>query len=62
MTFEYDADDFRTAAGKSRNVSNQLTGIINTLNAANLPLSASLDVASINLGVFRACGSPQVQK
>ncbi|MEV0061760.1 hypothetical protein [Nocardia sp. NPDC050718] len=33
-TFEYDADNFRTAAGKSQNVSNQLTGIINTLNSS----------------------------
>ncbi|MFC4377436.1 hypothetical protein ACFO5K_25480 [Nocardia halotolerans] len=32
--FEYDADDFRTAAGKSRNVGNQLTNIINTLNVS----------------------------
>ncbi|GEM31600.1 hypothetical protein NN3_26070 [Nocardia neocaledoniensis NBRC 108232] len=33
-TFEYDADNFRTAAGKSRSVGNQLTSIINTLNSS----------------------------
>lgn len=35
--------------------------IINSLNAANLKLSESLEVASVNLGVFRATGLPQVR-
>lgn len=33
--------------------------IINTLNAANLPLSETLDVSSVNLGVYRAVGAKQ---
>lgn len=33
-TFEYDADEFRTAAGKSRGVGTKLTGIIDTLNTS----------------------------
>lgn len=49
--YEIEADDEQAARG-----------IINTLNAANLPLSTSLDVPSVNLGVFRACGSVRVRK
>lgn len=30
--------------------------IINTLNAANLPLAESLDVSSVNLAVYKATG------
>ena len=35
--------------------------IINTLNAANLPLSDALDVSSVNLAVYQATG-PQLSK
>src|SRR5271168_1415491 len=35
--------------------------IINTLNAANLPLSDALDVSSVNLAVYQATG-PQLGK
>lgn len=35
--------------------------IINALNAANLTLSESLDVSSVNLGVFRAAGARQTR-
>ncbi|MFF0542555.1 hypothetical protein ACWEVD_02260 [Nocardia thailandica] len=34
MTFEYDADLFRAAAGKSTGVQNKINSVLNTLNGA----------------------------
>lgn len=49
--YEFEAEDEESAKA-----------IINTINEQNLKLSDSLDISSVNLGVYQATGPVQVKK